>query len=98
MQQLRVDTASLQAIGTRWGASAGELNQTPPPAGPSWSSQPSAAAVDATYVDVGAFTAELARRVDIRARHVANANCRYIADDAHWGDELAAMADSATVV
>jgi len=57
MQQLRVDTAALQAMASRWGASVGELSETAAPAGLGLSCQASAGAVSAAHADVTAFTA-----------------------------------------
>ena len=57
MQQLRVDTAALQAMASRWGASVGELSETAAPAGLGLSCQASAGAVSAAHTDVTAFTA-----------------------------------------
>lgn len=98
MQQLSVETAALQAMATRWGALAGELTETVAHACLGLSSQPSAAAVNAAQADIGSFTAELANRVDMRARHVADADSRYVAKDAHSADEMAAVTHSLTVV
>jgi hypothetical protein len=36
--------------------------------------------------------------VDMRARHVADADSRYVAKDAHSADEMAAVTHSLTVV
>jgi len=63
MQQLRVDTAGLQAMATRWDASAGELNESVAPARLGLSFQASAAAVNAAHADITAFTTALATRV-----------------------------------
>jgi hypothetical protein len=98
MQQLRVDTAALQAMAASWGTSAGELTETAAPAKLALSSQPSAAAVNAAHADVAIFTADLATRVDTRAQHVTDADTHYIAHDSHSVDELAAVIDSPTVV
>jgi hypothetical protein len=98
MQQLRVATPALQAMAAQWGASAGELTETVAPAGLHLSSEASAAAVKAAHADVAIFTAKLATRVDMRAKHVADANNRYVANEAQSVDELAAVTDSPTVV
>jgi hypothetical protein len=98
MQQLRVDTAALQAMAASWGTSAGELTETAAPVGLVSSSQPSAAAVHAAHADVAIFTAGLATRVDTRAQHVTDANIHYIAQDAHSVSELAALTDSPAIV
>lgn len=98
MQQLRVDTAALQAMAASWGTSAGELTETAAPAGLGSSSQPSAAAVNAAHADVAIFTTDLATRVDMRAQHVTDANTHYIAHDSHAVGELAAVTDSPAIV
>jgi hypothetical protein len=98
MQQLRVDTAALQAMATRWGTSAGKLTETAAPAELGLSAQPSAVAVNAAHADIGIFTAQLATRVDMRARQVANADSRYVENEAHSASELAAVGDSVSVV
>ena len=73
-QELRVDTAGVHAMATRWGASVGDLNETVAPTGLGLSCQTSAAAVDAAHVDVAAFTAGLAARVGERASGVVQAD------------------------
>lgn len=78
-------------MASRWNDSAGELAEAVAPAGRQVPSQPSAAAVDAAHADIGAFTAELATRVNTRAKHVADAETNYVANEAHSADELAAM-------
>ena len=82
MQLLRVDTAGVRAMATRWVASVGELNATVAPAGIGLSCQASAAAVNAAHADIMAFTAALAARVGTRATHVAEADARYLANEA----------------
>jgi hypothetical protein len=68
---LRVDTAGVQAMAARWGASVGELNKAVPPSGLSLSYQASAAAVVAAHADIAAFTAALSTRVGARANMFA---------------------------
>jgi hypothetical protein len=97
MQQLRVDTAALQAMAVSWGTSAGEQTLTAAAIGLDLSSQPSAAAVNAAHADVAVFTADLATRVDLRARHVTDADINYIAHDSHAVSELAAVTDSPAI-
>jgi hypothetical protein len=92
MQQLRIDTAGLQAMATRWAASVGELHATLAPAGLGLSCQASASAVNAAHADITAFTAALAARVGTRAAHVAEADTRYVANEAHSANVLAAVA------
>jgi hypothetical protein len=81
-QELRVDTAGVHAMATRWGASVGDLNETVAPTGLGLSCQTSAAAVDAAHVDVTAFTAGLAARVGERASGVVQADLSYLAQEA----------------
>jgi hypothetical protein len=89
---LRVDTAGVQAMAARWGASVGELDATAAPAGLGLSCQVSAAAVNAAHVDVAAFTAGLAARVGVHATGVAQADRCYLAQEAASASELAAVA------
>jgi hypothetical protein len=81
-RELRVDTARVQAMATRWRASVGDLNETVAPTGLGLSCQTSAAAVDAAHVDVATFTAGLASRVGERATGVVRANTSYLAQEA----------------
>lgn len=94
-QQLHVDTAGVQAMAGRWGASVGELNTTAP-AGLGLSCQPSAAAVNAAHTDITAFTAALATQVGARATAVTAADTRYVANEANSANELAAVAHPVT--
>jgi hypothetical protein len=87
-----VSASPVQAMATRWGASAGELNATVAPAGLGLSCQPSATAVNAAHAQIAAFTAALAARVGVRATHVAEADTRYIANEADSANQLAAVA------
>jgi len=98
MQQLRVDTAALQAMATNWGASAAELTATTVPIGFGPSLQSSAVAVSAAHADVAAFTTELATRVDMRASHVIDAHAGYIAGEADSANALATLCDPPTIV
>lgn len=91
-QQLRVDTAGLQAMATRWGASVGELKETVAPAGLGLSCQASAAAVNAAHADITAFTAALTTQVGTRATHVTKTDTRYIVNEDHSANELTAVA------
>jgi hypothetical protein len=91
-QMLRVDTAGVQAMAARWGASARDLDETAAPAGLGLSCQASAAAVNAAHVDVAAFTAGLAARVGVRATSVTQADSCYLAQETASATELAAVA------
>jgi hypothetical protein len=97
-QQLRVDTAGVHAMAARWDASLDGLTGTVAPAGLGLSCQLSAAAVSGAHVDVAAFTAGLAGRVSVRATGVAQANTRYLGQEAESATELAAVAPSVTSV
>jgi hypothetical protein len=90
-QLLRVDTAGVQAMATRWGASVGDLDETVAPTGLGLSCQASAAAVNAAHADVAAFTAGLAARVGERATGVAQADTSYRAQEASSAAALAAL-------
>src|ERR1700733_2314912 len=81
-QELRVDTAGVHAVATRWGASVGDLHATVAPTGLGLSCQTSAAAVDAAHVDVAAFTAGRAARVGEHAAGVSRADMSYLAQEA----------------
>jgi hypothetical protein len=50
-----------------------------------------------TSRDIAAFTAALATRVGTRATHVTEADARYVANEAHSANELAAVAEPVTV-
>jgi hypothetical protein len=92
-QQLRVDTAGVLAMATRWDASVGDLNETVAPTALGLSCQTSAAAVSAAHVDVTAFMASLAARVGAQARHVADVDTLYIDNEISSVNQLAAVAD-----
>lgn len=96
MQALRVDTADVGAMAKRWAASVGELSASAEPVGLGWSAQASAAAVDAAHMDVAAFTASLAARVNTRSGQVGVADAGYLANEAEAVDEMAAVAPPAT--
>ncbi|WP_227371034.1 hypothetical protein [Mycobacterium fragae] len=89
---LRVDTAGVQAMAARWGASAGELDATVAPPELGLSCQVSAAAVNAAHGDVAAFAAGLAARMGVHATGVAQADSCYLAQEAASASELAAVA------
>jgi hypothetical protein len=97
-QTLRVDTVGVQAMGARWGASAGDLDETGAPAGLGLSCQVSAAAINAAHVDVATFTAGLAAQVGARATGVVHADTRYLAQEAASATALAAVAPRVTSV
>ena len=90
-QELRVDTAGVQAMATRWGASVGDLHETVAPTGLGLSCQTSAAAVGAAHVDVAAFTAGLATRVGERATGVIQADTSYLTQEATSTAAVAAV-------
>ncbi|CQD13443.1 hypothetical protein BN1232_02651 [Mycobacterium lentiflavum] len=98
MEQLRVDTAALQAMASRWGASAGRLGEMTAPAGLGLSCQASAVAVSAAHADVGAFVSALAARVGTRATGISAADTRYIGNEADSADEIEAVAPPVTGV
>jgi hypothetical protein len=90
-QELRVDTAGVQAMAARWSASAGDLHEVTAPTGRGLSCQTSAAAVDAAHVDVAAFIAALASRVGGRATGVVGDTTSYLAQEAVSTAALAAI-------
>ena len=90
-QELRVDTAGVQAMATRWGASVGDLHELVVPTGLGLSCQTSAAAVSAAHVDVAAFTAGLAARVGERATGVVQADTSYLTQEATSTAAVAAV-------
>ncbi len=81
-QELRVDTAGVQAMAARWSASAGDLHEVVAPTGLGLSCQSSAAAVDAAHIDVVAFTTGLASRVGERATGVVGDARSYLVQEA----------------
>jgi hypothetical protein len=81
-RQLRVDTAGVHAMAARWGAAVGDLREVVAPTGLGLSCQTSAAAVGAAHVDVAAFIAGLAVRVDERATGVVQGDTSYLAQEA----------------
>jgi hypothetical protein len=97
-QTLQVDTAGVQAMAARWGASVGDLNQTAAPTELGLSCQVSAAAIDAAHVDVATFTAGLAARIGEHATGVAQAGSSYLAQEATSATALAALAPPAVGV
>lgn len=95
MQPLRVNTAAVHVMATRWAAQVEELDATVPPSAPRSSCQASAAAVEAAHADIAAFTASLSRRVGTHSAHVGAADAGYLANDAQAANEMAAIAPSA---
>ena len=88
---LQVDTAGVQAMATRWGASVSDLAYTVAPAELGLSCQTSAAAVNSAHANVAAFTAGLAARVGERATAVAQADTSYLTQEAASAVALAAV-------
>jgi hypothetical protein len=98
MHEMRVATAALEAMATRWATTAGELTASQPLTALEMSTQPSAAAVSAAHADVALFTAGLATRVDMRANHVAGANTRYVDGEERSANELSALLEPTMIV
>ena len=90
-QELRVGTADVHAMATRWGASVGDLNETAAPTGLGLSCQTSTAAINAAHADVTAFTAGLAARVSDRAGGVVRADLSYLFQEAASTATVAAV-------
>ena len=92
---LRVDTAGLQAIASRWRAFAGDLNG----GGefglvPGLPCQPTAAAMNAGHADVTAGTALLAGRLLAGVARVVEADRGYTANEADSAAMLSLVAES----
>lgn len=98
MQVVRVDTAGLQAMASRWEASAGELQASIAPVAPGCSCQASAAAVNVAHTEAIAFTTALAGRIQTHATRVTEADGRYSFDEADAADEMTAVTRSTIVV
>ncbi|WP_204806861.1 hypothetical protein [Mycobacterium riyadhense] len=92
-QPLRVDTAGIQTMASRWSTSVGELNETIASAGLGLSCQASAAAVNSAHADVTTFTAALAAQVVDHATQVIEADSGYIANEAGAANTLLAAMD-----
>ncbi len=90
-RQLRVDTAGVHAMATRWGATVGDLHEVVAPTGLGLSCQTSAAAVDAAHAAVATFTAGLASRVGERATGVVRDTTSYLAQEAASTAAVAAV-------
>ncbi|BCO91354.1 hypothetical protein MINTM015_46110 [Mycobacterium paraintracellulare] len=97
-QTLRVDTAGLQAMASRWGSSVEGLNATVAPAARGLPCQASAAAVNAAHIDVTAFTAGLATQMGAHVTGVAQGNTSYLTAEADSAAKLAAVAHPVTSV
>lgn len=97
-QKLRVDTAGVQLMASRWGASASELSAAVVSTASGLSCQASVVAVNAAHGEVAAFTQAVATRVGTRATHVIEADIGYIATEADSVNMLASCADPPTGV
>jgi hypothetical protein len=91
MAELRVGVEDLQMMFARWQAQAATLGVSAPPT-LGLSCQPSALAVDAGHVAVEAAATSLRMRVQTGATKVAEADTRYVANEASSSAKLAAMA------
>jgi hypothetical protein len=65
-QELRVETADMHALATRWGASLGDLNETVAPTGLGLPCQTSATVPARTTITVGDIDEERSRGVAAR--------------------------------
>ncbi|MBV9321825.1 MAG: hypothetical protein JO106_18280 [Mycobacterium sp.] len=90
---MRVDTAGVQAMADRWGASVRELDAAAARVGPGLSCHASAAAVNAAHAGIAVFVAVLGARVGARATHVVAADNRYLANETGAAHRLAAVVD-----
>lgn len=96
---LRVDTARVQVMASRWQALAGDLTCGGEPGlGLGLSCQPSEAAMKSGHADVAAGTAVLAGRLLSGAARVAAADRGYTANEGDSAARLAAVVDSVIVV
>ena len=75
----------------RWHAQAAELG-CEPPSSSGLSGQASAAVVNRGHADIAVATAVLSGRVRTTAAKVAEADTRYVANEANSADQLAAVA------
>jgi hypothetical protein len=91
IQKLRVDIAAVRAMAGRWDGVTGELGEALPPTGLGLAYQPSAAAVNAAHAAVARYERSLVARMHAGASHVAEADSRYGANEAHSVRELAAV-------
>jgi len=94
IQKLRVDIAAVRAMAGRWDGLTGELGGTLPPSGLGLAYQPSAAAVNAAHAAIARYENSLVARMQAGATHVAEADTRYVANEADSVRELAAVADA----
>jgi hypothetical protein len=93
VEKMRVDTAALRGMAVRWSGLAGELPGGSPPAALGLSYQPSATAVHGAHAAIARYEASLVTRAHAGATHVAEADSRYVANEAHSVRELAAVGD-----
>jgi hypothetical protein len=93
VEKLRVDTAALRGMASRWGGLAGEITEGSRPAGSGLSCQASAAAVHAAHAAIAKYERALVARMHAGAIHVADADSRYGANEANSVRELIAVAD-----
>ena len=92
---LRVDTAGLQAIASRWRAFTGDPNRGGESGGvPGLPCQPTAAAMNAGHADVTAGTAVLAGRLLAGVARVVEADRGYTANEADSAAMLSLVAES----
>ena len=92
---LRVDTAGLHAIASRWRAFTGDLNGGGESGlVPGLPCQPTAAAMNAGHADVTAGTAVLAGRLLAGVARVVEADRGYTANEADSAAMLSLVADS----
>ncbi len=93
VEKLRVDTAELRGMAGRWRGLAGELAGGSPPAALGLSYQASAAAVHAAHAAIARYERALVNRMHAGATHVAEADSRYVVNEANSVRELTAVRD-----
>jgi hypothetical protein len=91
MTELRVGVADLQIMSVRWQTQAATLGVSAPPT-LGLSCQPSAQAVNAGHAAVAAAATSLRTRVHTGATKVAEADTRYVTNEANSSAKLATVA------
>jgi hypothetical protein len=98
IQKLRVDIAAVRAMAGRWDGLTGELGAALPPTGLGLAYQPSATAVEAAHAAIARYERSLVARMRAGASRVAEADTRYVANEADSVRELAAVATAVWAV
>ena len=91
MEKLRLDVESVRVMADRWHRKAAELGYDPPSSS-GLSRHASVAAVNSGHADIAVATTVLTGRVRTTAAKVAEADTRYVANEANSAGQLAAVA------